>query len=139
MTGNQDTTGRAEARLRAVHDRLNPMIDRAMDALEACELEPQDVLRVQRFARGIDIVARSTRAVVRLLIPLSKSSSGSRSEEIDVRDAERDDSPENIERLRGRIESDLDSVHALIEEKRLDCAAFTRSGPRGGPDSLAAA
>lgn len=139
MAGNQDKTAQAEARLRAVYDRLNPMIDRAMDTLEACELQPDDLLCVQRFARAIDIVARSTRAVVRLLIPLSKPSTRSRSEEIDVRDNERDDSPENLERLRALMESQLDSVHAVLEEKRLDCAAFARPTSRRDADTLAAA
>ncbi len=75
MTGNQDRAARAEARLLEVYDRLDSMLDRAINTLEACELAPEDLLKTQRFTRGLDIVARSARSIARLLIPMVKSPS----------------------------------------------------------------
>jgi len=51
MTGNQDRAERAQARLDAVYERLDPMIDKAIDALAAVEPKAGDALAVQRYVR----------------------------------------------------------------------------------------
>lgn len=123
MTGNQDRTAWAQARLDAIHARLDPMLDKAMDALDAIALKAGDTLAVQRYVRGVELVAKAARAVAALISPPGRGRAAVREAEDDMNDHDRDDSPETLDRLRAELESRLDRLHALMEEKKLDCLA----------------
>lgn len=138
MTGNQDRAGRAAARLEQIYDRLNPMLDKGMDALDANPLKPGDALGVQRYVRGVDLVARAARTVSTLIAPPGRGPSPRQAED-DMNEDDRDDSPETLDRLRAELESRLDSLRATIEAKRLDGWTVVRAAPPGGEKHAEAA
>jgi hypothetical protein len=123
MTGNQDTAGRAQARLDAIYARLDRKLDRGMDALDAVPLEPGDVMAVQRYVRSVELVARAARAVAALIVSPGRSRAVAAETEDDMNDDDRDDSPETLDRIRSELESRLDRLHAVIEAKRVACLA----------------
>ncbi len=131
MTGNQDRAARAKARLEQIYDRLNPMLDRGMDALDANPLKPGDALGVQRYVRGVDLVARAARTVATLIAPTGRDPSAGQTED-DMNDDDRDDSPEALDRLRAELESRLDSLRTTIEAKRLEGWTVVRAAASGG-------
>lgn len=126
MTGNQDRAERAQARLDVIYERLDRKLDRGIDALDALPLEPGDALAVQRYVRGVELVARTARAVAALIAPPSRARPQAGEAEDDMNDDDRDDSPENLDRLRAELESRLDRLRATIEAKRVDCLAGSR-------------
>jgi len=138
MTGNQDRAGRAAARLEQIYKRLDPMLDKGMDALDANPLKPGDALGVQRYVRGVDLVARAARTVATLIAPPGRSPDAGQAED-DMNDDDRDDSPETLDRLRAELESRLDSLRATIEAKRLEGWTVVRAAPSGGEKHTEAA
>lgn len=138
MTGNQDRAARAKARLEQIYDRLNPMLDKGMDALDANPLKPGDALGVQRYVRGVDLVARAARTVATLIAPTGRDPSAGQTED-DMNDDDRDDSPEALDRLRAELESRLDSLRTTIEAKRLEGWTVVRAAASGGEKHAEAA
>ena len=138
MTGNQDRADRARARLEQVYDLLDPMLNNAMTALDANPLKPGDALGVQRYVRGVELVARAARTVATLIAPPGRGGRGEQPED-DMNDDDRDDSPEVLDRLRAELESRLDSLRATIEAKRLEGWTVTRSPAAGGGEHAGAA
>ena len=138
MTGNQDRADRARARLEQVYDLLDPMMNNAMTALDANPLKPGDALGVQRYVRGVELVARAARTVATLIAPPGRGGRGEQAED-DMNDDDRDDSPEVLDRLRAELESRLDSLRATIEAKRLVGWTVTRSPAAGGGEHAGAA
>lgn len=138
MTGNQDRAGRAAARLEQVYARLDPMLDKGMDALDANPLKPGDALGVQRYVRGVDLVARAARTVATLIAPSGRGPSAGQAED-DMNDDDRDDSPETLDRLRAELESRLDGLRATIEAKRLEGWTVVRAVAPGGEEHAQAA
>jgi len=137
MTGNQDKAARAAARLEQIYDQLDPMLDKAMIALDANPLKPGDALTVQRYVRGVELVARAARAIATLITPPGRGPSPGQAED-NMNDDDRDDSPETLGRLRAEIESRLNELRATIETKRLvgwtvvggtasDCEQYTEA------------
>ena len=131
MTGNQDRAARAKARLEQIYGRLDPMLDKGMDALDANPLKPGDALGVQRYVRGVDLVARAARTVATLIAPSGRSPGAEQAED-DMNDDDRDDSPEALDRLRAELESRLDSLRTTIEAKRLEGWTVVRATASGG-------
>lgn len=91
-----------------------PIIDRGVVVVADKVPGPGDVAEVERQARTVGVIARSTRAVV-ALIPASGGASGSEAEEDEMK--HRDDSPENLERMRVELEARLDRLNAVLEAK----------------------
>ena len=138
MTGNQDRAARAQARLDQIYERLDPMLDKGMDALDADPLKPGDALGVQRYVRGVELVARAARTVATLIAPPGRSASAEQAED-DMNDDDRDDSPEALDRLRAELESRLDGLRATIEAKRLEGWTVVRAPASGGGEHAEAA
>jgi hypothetical protein len=138
MTGNQDRAGRAATRLEQIYERLNPMLDKGMDALDASPLKPGDALGVQRYVRAVDLVARAARTVATLIAPTGRGPKAVQAED-DMNDDDPDDSPETLDRLRAELESRLDSLRATIEAKRLEGWTVVRAAPPGGEKHAGAA
>ena len=127
MTGNQDRTDRALKRIEAMQARLDPMLDHAAETLEATRLEVGDALAVQRYVRAITLLGSATRTIALLDILPSKTAQGADTAEDSMADHERDDSPENLDRLRDELESRLARLNGIVEQKRLDRDAERRS------------
>jgi hypothetical protein len=138
MTGNQDRATRARARLEQVYDQLDPMLDKALAALDAKPLEPGDALGVQRYVRGVELAARAARTLATLIAPPTRVG-GIEQAEDDMKDDDRDDSPEVLDRLRAELESRLDSLRATIEAKRLEGWTVVRSPAAGAEEHPGAA
>ena len=138
MTGNQDRAARAAARLDHIYERLDPMLDKAMDALDESPPKKGDALSVQRYVRGVDLVAKAARSVVALINPPGRGHR-SKPEEDDMNDDDRDDSPETLDRLRAELESRLDDLRATIEAKRLDGWTVVRTTAPGREEHAEAA
>ncbi|HEY1225486.1 MAG TPA: hypothetical protein VGE54_09685 [Brevundimonas sp.] len=138
MAGNQDRAARAEAWEVTVLEALAPMIDEAVAALKAAPLEPGDVPAVEKRARAIGVIARSARAVA-ALAGSPRRPSRAQDQEDEMGEHERDDSPENLARLRAELESRLDCLHAVIEKKRLAGWTVTRATAPGDGEPLRAA
>ena len=138
MTGNQDRAARASARLEQVHDLLDPMLDHVIAALCAKPPAPGDALGVQRHVRGVELIARAARTLATLIDPPGRARGVEQAED-DMKDDDRDDSPEELDRLRAELESRLDSLRATIEAKRLEGWTVVRSpAPRAGDHTGAA-
>lgn len=124
--------------------------DQVMDAISRTRVEPGDSLGAARQVRAIQLMAKTMPLVALLCLPddavnpvalkrALKTSGlrlGSTEAEDDMTDHERDDSPENLERLRTELGSRLDRLHGLIEQKRL--ADDAKRGPAacGGPKPI---
>jgi len=114
MTGNQDRAGRAAAWAGDLQDRLIPIIDRGVVAVADKGPEPGDVAEVERQARTVGVIARSARAIV----ALTPARGGARAADVEEDEMKhRDDSPENLERMRAELEARLDRLNAVLEAK----------------------
>lgn len=138
MAGNQDRTARAEAWEATLFETLAPIIDDAVAALKAAPLTPGDVAAVEKRVRAVGVIARSARAVA-ALAGSPRRPSGPKDQEEEMGEHERDDSPENLARLRAELESRLDSLHAVIEAKRLAGWTVVRATAPGDREPLRAA
>jgi hypothetical protein len=138
MTGNQDRAVRARARLEQIHDLLDPMLDHAIAALGAKPPAPGDALGVQRHVRGVELIARAARTLATLIDPPGRVRGVEQAED-DMKDDDRDDSPEELDRLRAELESRLDSLRATIEAKRLEGWTVVRSPAPGAGEHAGAA
>ena len=129
MTGHQDRAARAQARLDAIYERLDLMIDLALDALDAVELKAGDALAVQRYVRGVDLTGKAAKTLAGLM---SGPVRGGPSEQTEDEMNHRDDSPETLDRLRAELESRLAQLDAVFEQKGLfvepGCWPRARSG-----------
>ena len=114
MTGNQDKAGRAAAWAGDLQERLMPIIDRGVVVLKDAPPERGDVAAVERQARSVGVIARSARAIV-ALTPAQGGARGAEAEEDEMK--HRDDSPENLERMRAELEARLDRLNAVLEAK----------------------
>jgi hypothetical protein len=114
MAGNQDRAARAAAWAGDVQEQLMPIIDRGAVIVADKAPGPGDVAEVERQARTAGVIARSVRAIV-ALTPASGGASGVEAEEDEMK--HRDDSPENLERMRTELEARLDRLNAVLEAK----------------------
>ncbi len=90
------------------------MIDEDVAVATAVRPAAGDLGAAERRARAVGVFARSVRAVVALSPPLR--SGGDRPLEEDEM-KHRDDSPENLERMRAELEARLDRLNAVLESK----------------------
>lgn len=114
MTGNQDRAARAAAWAAAWQDDCMTMIDEDGAVLKDASAGPGDVAAAVRRIRAVGVVARSVRAVV-ALSPPSRSRGDRQPEEDEMK--HRDDSPENLERMRTELGARLDRLNAVLEAK----------------------
>lgn len=114
MTGNQDRAARAAAWVGDLQDMLMPIIDRGVLVVAASVPAPGDVADVERQARTVGVIARSAKAVA-ALTPVQGGARDPALEEDEMRN--RDDSPENLERMRAELEARLDRLNAVLEAK----------------------
>lgn len=136
MTGNQDRTARATAVLEAYQARMEAVLNRAAEALEATEMKAGDGLGIQRCVRAAEMLSKAVRVVVFMDAP-ERAAAGADAAEDDMIDY--DDSPETMERLRLELQSRLDRLRATIEAKRLDGWTVVRTAARGDGDDAAPA
>ena len=114
MTGNQDKAARAAAWSDGLQDQFMLMIDEDVAVAKALTPEAGDLAAAVRRTRAVGVFARSVRAVV-ALTPPSRSGGDRQLEEDEMK--HRDDSPENLERMRAELEARLDRLNAVLESK----------------------
>lgn len=114
MTGNQDRAARAAAWSDALQDDFMAIVDADVAVLKAATPEAGDLSAAVRRVRAVGVFARSVRAVV-ALSPPPRSGGGRQLEEDEMK--HRDDSPENLERMRADLETRLDRLNAVLEAK----------------------
>ena len=113
MTGNQDRAARTAAWADARQDDLMAIIDADLAAIKAAAPTSDDPGAAERRVRAVGVFARSVRAVVALSsLP---QSGGRQLEEGEMK--HRDDTPENLERMRAELETRLDRLSAVLESK----------------------
>ena len=128
MTGNQDRAARAAAWAGARQDDLMAIIDADLAVLNAAAPTAGDLVAAERRVRAAGVFARSGRAVVAL--SSSPQSGGRQLEEGEMK--HRDDTPENLERMRAELETRLDRLNAVLESKGIvvepGCWPVARTG-----------
>lgn len=95
-------------------DDFMAMIDESVAVVKGLTLEPGDVKTAVIRARAVGVLARSVRAVTALSPSLRRR--GARLPEEDEM-KHRDDSPENLERMRIELEARLGRLNATLEAK----------------------
>ena len=90
------------------------IIDEDAVVLKAAKPAADDLAAAVRRVRAVGVFSRSVRAVV-ALSPLSRSGGDRQLEEDEMK--HRDDSPENLERMRAELEARLDRLNAVLESK----------------------
>lgn len=114
MTGNQDRAGRAAAWSDVMQDDFMTIVDEDVEVLKAAKPAEGDLAAAVRRVRAVGVFARSVRAVV-VLSPPSRSGGDRQLVEDEMK--LRDDSPENLERMRAELEARLDRLNAVLEAK----------------------
>ncbi|GLS01339.1 hypothetical protein GCM10007859_13520 [Brevundimonas denitrificans] len=114
MTGNQDRAARAAAWSDALQDDFMAIVDEDVVVLKAARPAVDDLAAAVRRVRAVGVFARSVRAVV-ALSPPPRSGGDRHPEEDEMK--HRDDSPENLERMRAELETRLDRLNAVLEAK----------------------
>ena len=114
MTGNPDRAAVAANWAGALQEHLRPLIDREVEALAAASPSAGDLAGIERRSRIVGVIARSAKSVV-VLTPPPGNASKHDPEEDEMKD--RDDSPENLERMRVELEARLDRLNAVLEAK----------------------
>lgn len=131
MTGNQDRTARATAVLEAYQTRMEAVLNRAAEALEATDMKAGDGLTIQRCVKAAEMLSKAVRVVVFMDAPERPASKAEAAEDDMI---EYDDSPETMERLQLELQSRLDRLRATIERKRVAGWTVVRTSPRGDED-----
>lgn len=114
MAGNQDRARRAAAWSDALQDDFMAIVDEDVVVLKGARPAADDLAAAVRRIRAVGDFARSVRAVV-ALSPPSRSGGDRQPEEDEMK--HRDDSPENLERMRAELEARLDRLNAVLEAK----------------------
>lgn len=114
MTGNHDRAERAAAWAGDLQDQFMLMIDEDVAVMKAMAPTPGDLVVAARRIRAVGAAARSVRAV-RALSPSPRSGGDRQPEEDEMK--HRDDSPENLKRMRAELEARLDRLNAVLESK----------------------
>ena len=90
------------------------MIDEGVAVMKAVPLTAGALAGAERRIRSVGVAARSVRAVV-ALSPSSRPRGERPPEEDEMK--HRDDSPENLERMRAELEARLDRLNGVLEAK----------------------
>ena len=136
MTGNQDRAARAAAWSGAMQDDFMAIVDEDVVVLKAAKPAVDDLAAAVRRVRAVGVFARSVRAVV-VLSPPSRSGGDRQLEEDEMK--HRDDSPENLERMRTELEARLDRLNAVLEAKGIVVAPGCWPGARPVRESVQSA
>lgn len=113
MTGNQDRAAGPGAWAADLQDAFMPMIDESVAVLRAVALAPGDMGAAVARARAVGVMARSVRAVVGMVPTTRRADRQVEEDEM----KHRDDSPENLERMRADLEARLDRLNSVLESK----------------------
>jgi hypothetical protein len=120
MTRNSDRIQRAERRLEALYDALDPQLDRAVEALQRIDLTEAGALDIQRFVRAVELTAKAGRGVAALARAMEGGGRGAAAgAEEDMADDDFDDSPDGLERVRDELGRRLDDLDGRFEHKGL--------------------
>lgn len=114
MTGNPDGAAAAANWAGALQEKLMPVLDREVAALVTAKPSIEDLPGIERRSRIVGVIARSAKAVV-VMTPAPGNMSEPGPEEDEMKD--RDDSPENLERIRADLAARLDLLDATLEAK----------------------
>jgi hypothetical protein len=132
MSGIQDRAERARAFVDRTYDLAEGMIEEQLQALKAEKREP-GALAAQRFFRAVEAAVRAAKLAASLVIPVGRASGDDGNEDEMI---ERDDSPENLERLRAELESRLSELDAAFEQKGLSVEAGRWPTARAGGEPV---
>jgi hypothetical protein len=130
MSGNQDRAARARARTEARHDEMQDFLDRAKDTLMACPMDPATPVKTQQVIRGLELVIKVSLALEKMAIAPRSARSTPMETEQDVSKADRDDSPETLQRMRDDLVEHFDRMRIQIEHKDADWRAGRESTAR---------
>lgn len=133
MSGNQDRAERARAFVGRTYDVAEGIVDRQMAALNAVETKPGDLLAAQRMLRAVELGVRAAKATAAMVTPPASPDRGQTTEDEMI---DRDDSPENLERLRAELESRLSELDAAFEQKGLSVEPGRWPTARPGRESV---
>jgi hypothetical protein len=97
-----------------MQDDFMAIVDEDVVVLKAAKPGVEDLAAAVRRVRAVGDFARSVRSVV-ALSPPSRSGGDRQLEEDEMK--HRDDSPENLERMRAELEARLDRLNAVLESK----------------------
>lgn len=137
MSGNQDRAAGPETAADwgvCVMQDLRPQIDAAVKRIKTTPVEAGD-LALERRMRLIGVVARTVKAVIALAGKTPRGGGTQQEDEM----KHRDDSPENLERLRARVDADVDRLSAMLEQKGMVVPAGEWPVARPDGDPLRAA
>lgn len=136
MSGNQDRAARPETAADwgvCAMQRLQARMDAIVDRIENAPLADDD-LALARQVRLIGATARTIKAIA-ALVPKPSGPGQQQEDEMKTRD----DSPENLERLRARVDADVDRLAAALEQKGMVVRAGEWPVARSDGDGLRAA
>lgn len=130
MTGNQDITSEMAAWIDGGRAMLIAECDRVMESLTKAKLEPGNALAAVKHLRAIQFMMKVMPAVALMCLPDQQISASklkralktsglnfAETSEEDMTAHERDDSPENLERLRAEFIARIARTHAAFETK----------------------
>ena len=127
MTGNQDEAVPTAAWEASRLGEFMAMIDESVAVVKGVALAAGDVGTAVIRARAVGVLARSVRAVAALSrSPRARSARPPEEDEM----KHRDDSPENLERMRAELEARLDRLNAVFEAKGIVVAPGCWPTPR---------
>jgi len=117
---------------------LQGLVNETVEALAEIAIKPDDLIGVDRRAKAIAGLARAVKAVEALrarprLSPVSQSEDAMSEDESDEIDAA------ELDRIRGELESRLDSLRATIEAKRMARAVVAGADAPGAEDDAGSA
>ncbi|MFJ6023360.1 hypothetical protein ACIQC9_02015 [Brevundimonas sp. NPDC092305] len=117
MSGNQDRAARARARTEARHDEMQDLLDRAKDALLACAQDATTPVKIHQVIRGVELVAKASLTLEKMAAAPRPARAAPMQTEQDVSKADRDDSPETLQRMRDDLVEHFDRMRIQIERK----------------------
>lgn len=119
------------AALEAYQARMEAVLNRAAEALEATEMKPGDAPGIQRCVKAAEMLSKAVRVAVFMDAPERPGPAADAAEDDMI---EYDDSPETMERLHIELQSRLDRLRATVERKRLEGWTVVRTTARGDED-----
>lgn len=96
---------------------MQDFLDRAKDALMACPMDPATPVKTQQVIRGLELVIKVSLALEKMAIAPRSARSTPMETEQDVSKADRDDSPETLQRMRDDLVEHFDRMRIQIERK----------------------
>lgn len=117
---------------------LQGLVSETVEALAEIAIKPDDLIGVDRRAKAIAGLARAVKAV-EALRARPRLSSVSQSEDAMSEDESDEIDAAELDRIRGELESRLDSLRATIEAKRMARAVVAGADAAGAEDDAGSA